>query len=82
MKRNRPKKLGFSICLLAAALATASGAHADFAIAKRTTPIAANGIGAHKGAIPANGVRKQKRKAFIPACTAPSKSPFPCQPQR
>lgn len=82
MKRNRLNIRGIPALLLAGALATAGAARADFAIAQPNPPIAANGIGAHKGAIPANAVRKHKRKAFLPGCTAPSKSPFPCQQRR
>ncbi len=82
MKRNRYNATGFSALLLAGALATASTVCAEFAIAKSTAPIAANGIGPHKGGIPVNGGDKQMRRASVWACTAPGKSPFPCQRRR
>jgi hypothetical protein len=82
MKRSRFNMFGLTAFLLAGALATAGTAHADIASADNSTPIAANGIGPNKSAIPANAARKHKRKALLQGCTAPSKSPFPCQRRR
>jgi hypothetical protein len=82
MKSNRFNVPGLTALLLAGALATSGTAHADIARADNNTPIAANGFGPNKGAIPADDAHKDKRKALFQGCTAPTKSPFPCQRRR
>jgi hypothetical protein len=60
--------------VLAVALVIVGTAPTDVAMANSATAAAANRASANPAAV----VRKQERKAFVRACTAPSKSPFPC----